>query len=120
MGLVALLLASMGIYGVTAYTVALRRREFAIRLALGAPRARVVRMAFRQGTVLVGVGLCIGLVLAIGVGQVLSVVLLRAAGGSRANADRHGDAVRRHRRGGVRVPASQAVRDGWRRALQED
>ena len=57
MGLVALLLASMGIYGVTAYTVALRRQEFAIRLALGAPRARVVRMVFRQGTWLVAVGL---------------------------------------------------------------
>ena len=48
MGLVALLLASMGIYGVTAYTVALRRREPAIRLALGAPRARVVRMVLRD------------------------------------------------------------------------
>ena len=70
MGLVALLLASMGIYGVTAYTVALRRREFAIRLALGAPRARVVQMVFRQGTWLVAVGLGIGLALAIGVGQV--------------------------------------------------
>ena len=120
MGLVALLLASMGIYGVTAYTVALRRREFAIRLALGAPRARVVRMVFRQGTWLVAVGLGIGLALAIGVGQVLSVffyglpathvptllgtVALFLAIGAAASV----------------VPAGQAVREGWRRALQED
>jgi predicted lysophospholipase L1 biosynthesis ABC-type transport system permease subunit len=73
MGLVALLLASMGIYGVTAYTVALRRREFAIRLALGAPRARVVRMAFRQSMWLVAFGLAIGLTTAIGAGQALAV-----------------------------------------------
>ena len=57
MGCVALLLASMGIYGVTAYTVALRRRELAIRLALGAPRGHVVLMVFRQGTWLVAIGL---------------------------------------------------------------
>ena len=69
----ALLLASMGIYGVTAYTVALRRRELAIRLALGAPRGHVVRMVFRQGTWLVAIGLGVGLALAIGAGQVLSV-----------------------------------------------
>ena len=120
MGLVALLLASMGIYGVTAYTVALRRREFAIRLALGAPRARVIRMVFRQGTWLVAFGLGIGLALAIGAGQVLSVffyglpaahvptllgtVALFLAIGAAASV----------------VPAGQAVRDGWRRALQED
>ena len=120
MGLVALLLASMGIYGVTAYTVALRRREFAIRLALGAPRARVVRMVFRQGTWLVAVGLGIGLALALGAGQVLSVffyglpaahvptllgtVALFLAIGAAASV----------------VPAGQAVREGWRRALQEE
>jgi hypothetical protein len=120
MGLVAVLLASMGIYGVTAYTVALRRREFAIRLALGAPRGRVVQMVFGQGTRIVAVGLCIGLVLAIGAGQVLSVFLyglppahvptllgtvaLFFAIGATASL----------------VPAGQAVREGWRRALQND
>ena len=120
MGLVALLLASMGIYGVTAYTVALRRREFAIRLALGSPRARVVQMVFRQSTWLVAVGLGIGLAVAIGVGQVLSAFLyglpaahmptllgtvtLFLAVGATASV----------------VPAGQAVREGWRRALQEE
>ncbi len=120
MGLVALLLASMGIYGVTAYTVALRRRDFAIRLALGAPRARVVKMVFSQGTWLVAVGLGIGLACAIGVGQVISAffyglpathvptllgtVSLFLAIGAAASV----------------VPAGQAVREGWRRALQQE
>jgi len=120
MGLVALLLASMGIYGVTAYTVALRRREFAIRLALGAPRARIIQIVFSQGTWLVAVGVGTGLTLAIGVGQVLSVffyglpashvptllgtVALFLAIGAAASV----------------VPAGQAVREGWRRALQEN
>ncbi len=120
MGLVALLLASMGIYGVTAYSVALRRREFAIRLALGASNARVVQMVFRQGTWLVGVGLGIGLAVAIGFGQVLSVffyglpaahvptllgtALLFIAIGATATL----------------IPAGQAVRGGWRSALQDE
>ena len=113
MGLVALLLASMGIYGVTAYTVALRRREFAIRLALGAPRARVVQMVFRQGTWLVAVGLGIGLALAIGVGQVLSVFFygLPATHVPTLAWDR--GALPRHRRGGVR----RAGRAGRSRGL---
>jgi ABC-type antimicrobial peptide transport system permease subunit len=120
MGVVALLLASMGIYGVTAYTVALRRREFAIRLALGAPRSRIVRMVFRQGTWLVAVGLATGLALAIGVGQVLSVFFygLLAAHvptllGTAALFLAVGAA-------GSVVPAGQAVREGWRRALQQE
>jgi len=120
MGLVALLLASMGVYGISAYTVALRRREIAIRLALGAPRARVVRMVFSQGTWLVTIGLGIGLTLALAAGQVVSVffyglpaahvptllgtVALFLAIGTTASV----------------VPAAQAVRTGWRRALQED
>ena len=120
MGLVALLLASMGIYGVTAYTVALRRREFAIRLALGAPRARVVQMVFSQGTWLVAVGLAIGLALATGVGHVLSAFFygLPAAHvptllGTVALFLTIGAAA-------SFVPAGQAVREGWRRALQQE
>jgi len=73
MGLVSLLLAAMGIYGVTAYSVALRRREFGIRLALGAPRVRVISMVIRQGMWLVAAGAVIGLALAIGAGRVLAV-----------------------------------------------
>jgi predicted permease len=73
MGFVALLLASMGIYGVTAYVVALRRREFAIRLALGASPARVVQLVLTQCTWLVAVGLGVGLALAIGAGQLLAI-----------------------------------------------
>src|SRR5262249_50394916 len=120
MGFVALLLTSMGIYGVTAYAVACRRREFAIHLALGAPRARVVTMVFQQSTLIVAIGLCVGLALALAVGQILSaffyglpathvptllgtVILFGVLGATAAV-----------------VPASQAVREGWRRALQED
>jgi predicted permease len=120
MGLVALLLASMGIYGVTAYTVALRRREFAIRLALGAPRARVVHMVFSQGTWLVAVGLSIGLALATGVVQVLAVffyglppIHMPTLLGTVALFTAVGAAA-------ALVPAGQAVREGWRRALQEE
>jgi predicted permease len=75
LGFVGLLLASIGIYGVLAYTVALRRREFGIRMALGARHASIVWMVLRQGMVLVGVGASIGLGLAAGAGQVLSVFL---------------------------------------------
>jgi ABC-type antimicrobial peptide transport system permease subunit len=53
-------LAAAGIYGVMAYAVALRTREFGIRLALGADAARVVRLVVSRGAVLVGSGLAIG------------------------------------------------------------
>jgi predicted permease len=71
-GLIGLLLAAMGIYGVTAYTVARRTREIGIRLSLGAGSAAVVAMILRQGMTLVGIGLAIGLVLSVGIGRVLS------------------------------------------------
>jgi len=60
--LVAMLLASIGIYGVLAFVIGLSRREIAIRLALGATRGRVVRLIVRQGMTLVAIGVVVGLV----------------------------------------------------------
>jgi len=71
-GIVGLLLAAIGIYGVTAYTVAQRTREIGIRLSLGADRTAVMGMVLRQGMTLVAIGSVIGLLLGAGAGQVLS------------------------------------------------
>ncbi len=62
-GVVALILASLGTWGVLAFTVAQRRREIGIRMAVGAPRNRVVWSFFRQGLWLGLAGLALGLVL---------------------------------------------------------
>jgi ABC-type antimicrobial peptide transport system permease subunit len=70
-----LLLASMGIYGVTAYMVARRTREIGIRVALGAQRGDVVRMVLRQGMRLAAVGVAIGLVLAAAGSRLLATLL---------------------------------------------
>jgi putative ABC transport system permease protein len=58
---VALILATVGIYGVTAYNVTRRTGEFGIRLALGAQPRDVVSLVFRQGGKLIGLGLLLGL-----------------------------------------------------------
>jgi putative ABC transport system permease protein len=58
---VALVLAVLGVYGVVAYAVAERTQEIGIRLALGAERARVVRMMVTQGMVSVVAGIAAGL-----------------------------------------------------------
>jgi predicted permease len=60
-GLVALLLAAIGLYGVTAYSVAQRTSEIGIRMALGADRGGIVQMVLRSAFLQTGIGLAIGI-----------------------------------------------------------
>jgi predicted permease len=71
-GIVALLLAAVGLYGVTAYTVAQRTREIGIRMALGAERLKVVQLVLSGASRRVLAGLLLGLPLAVAAGRLIS------------------------------------------------
>lgn len=71
-GVFGLVLAAIGLAGITAYSVAQRRKEIAIRMALGASRTQVLRLVLREGTTLVGVGTVLGFLGAIALVKILS------------------------------------------------
>ena len=74
-GIVALLLAAIGLYGVTAYSVARRTNEISIRMALGADRAKVVQLILRSASNRVLLGLLLGIPLAVGAGRLIAAEL---------------------------------------------
>jgi len=74
-GLVALMLAAIGLYGVTAYTVAQRTSEIGLRMALGANHANVLRLVLRGAFQRVLAGLVLGLPLAVAAGRLISAQL---------------------------------------------
>ena len=74
-GVVALLLAAVGLYGVTAYSVAQRTNEIGIRMALGADRGKVVDLVLRGAFRRVVAGLVLGLPLAVGAGRLIAAQL---------------------------------------------
>ena len=74
---VALALASIGLYGVMAYAVALRRREFGLRLALGAGRRDIVRDVLRRGLRLTAAGIAAGVACAFVAGRLIASQLYR-------------------------------------------
>jgi ABC-type antimicrobial peptide transport system permease subunit len=74
-GTVALALGLVGIYGVISYVVSQRTQEIGVRIALGASRAAVSAMVVKQGTVLAGLGVAIGLVAATGLTRLMASLL---------------------------------------------
>ncbi len=74
-GAFALILACIGIYGVISYSVAQRTREIGVRVALGANRLNIFRMILGEGARLAGLGIAIGIAVALGVTRMMSSFL---------------------------------------------
>ena len=74
-GMLALVLASMGVYGVMVYSVSQRTRELGIRMALGAQTSEVVNLVLRQGMSIAAIGLAIGLLAAFAATRLVGALL---------------------------------------------
>jgi putative ABC transport system permease protein len=79
-GVVAMLLAAVGLYGVRAFAVARRTREIGIRMAVGASAGDAVRMVLREGMLLTAVGGAAGLLLSLALGRLMAGMLYRVSG----------------------------------------
>ncbi len=75
LGLIALVLASVGVYGVMAYSVTERTHEIGIRMTLGAGQSDVLRLVMGKGLVLTGAGIVIGMAMSVGLAQLLASLI---------------------------------------------
>jgi putative ABC transport system permease protein len=80
LGIVAIVLASMGLYGVTSYSVAIRTQELAVRMALGAQPSRVLAMVLRQALSVALIGSVLGILAAIAIGVLIRAEIVDVAG----------------------------------------
>ena len=78
-GGLALVLAAVGLYGVKAYSVARRTREIGIRMAIGAAPGAVQSMILREGAAMITIGVSVGLLIGLGLGQVLAGLLYKVS-----------------------------------------
>jgi predicted permease len=74
-GVLALVLASIGLYGVMSYTIAARTRELGVRIALGAQRADVLHMVLKEAMMLVAIGVCVGVPASIAASRIIASML---------------------------------------------
>jgi putative ABC transport system permease protein len=74
-GVLAGLLAVLGLYGVIAYMVARRRNEIGVRIALGAGHRQVIRLVLREAALLLGIGLAVGIGLTLWAGRAAATML---------------------------------------------
>jgi putative ABC transport system permease protein len=81
MGMMGLVLAIVGLYGLVAYAASRRTKEIGIRMAIGADRSTVLRLVLRQGMALALAGLVVGLVASVGVDRALGATFPGGAGG---------------------------------------
>jgi hypothetical protein len=81
LGILGLVLASMGLYGILAYAVNQRHREIGLRMALGASRGSVLRLIVKQGMALVAAGVAIGWLGSLAAGRLLRAMLYGVAPG---------------------------------------
>jgi len=75
----ALILAAVGLYGAISYSVSQRTQELGIRMALGASRGDIVALVIRQSLVLTGIGLCLGLTVALTLTRLLKNLVFQVS-----------------------------------------
>ena len=74
-GLLGLILASVGLYGVVSYSVSKRTREVGVRMAIGAHRRQILQLVLREGMILVGIGMALGVGFALAGSRLLTSML---------------------------------------------